>query len=156
MVDESCAKHPPGSPLLAAVLAEFVSTLLDLGQFGVAESLLRECVDIREKTQPDAWNTFNARVLLGGALVGLAKEEKDETARTNRFAEAEPLLVQGYEGLKTREKTIPPQGVKLIPQALDRLIDFYTETGKPDEVKKWQADRERSPPPAESLPLQSK
>jgi hypothetical protein len=28
-----------------------------------------------------------------------------------------------------------------IPEALDRLIDFCTATSKPDEVKKWRAER---------------
>jgi hypothetical protein len=32
-----------------------------------------------------------------------------------------------------------------IPTALDRLIAYYTVTGKPDEVKKWQAVREKDP-----------
>lgn len=27
------------------------------------------------------------------------------------------------------------------PEAHDRLIQFYTETNKPDEVKKWQAEK---------------
>jgi hypothetical protein len=46
-----------------------------------------------------SWLTFNTQSLLGGALLGQKK-----------YAEAEPLLVKGYEGLKTREKTIPKQG----------------------------------------------
>jgi hypothetical protein len=27
-----------------------------------------------------------------------------------------------------------------IPEALDRLIDLYTATYKPDEAKKWRAE----------------
>ena len=30
-----------------------------------------------------------------------------------------------------------------IPEAVDRLIELYTATNKPDEVKKWQAEREK-------------
>ncbi len=47
--------------------------------------------------------------------------------------------------MKRREKTIPPQGKIRMPEALDRLIELYTETSKPDEVKKWQAEREKYP-----------
>jgi eukaryotic-like serine/threonine-protein kinase len=47
--------------------------------------------------------------------------------------------------MKTREKTIPLQGSTRIPEALDRLIDFYTATNKPDEVKKWRAERAKYP-----------
>ena len=28
-----------------------------------------------------------------------------------------------------------------IPEALDRLIEFYTATNKPDEAKKWRTER---------------
>ena len=78
--------------------------------------------------------------LLGGALLGQKK-----------YAEAEPLLLKGYEGMKQREKTIPPQASIRLPEALDRLIELSTATNKPDEVKKWQAERakypETAPPP---------
>jgi serine/threonine-protein kinase len=47
--------------------------------------------------------------------------------------------------MKRREKTIPPEGRVRLPEALDRLIDFYTVTNRPDEVKKWQAERARYP-----------
>ena len=62
-----------------------------------------------------------------------------------KYAEAEPLLRKGYEGMKQREKTIPPQASTRLPEALDRLIEFYTATNKPDEVKKWQAERAKYP-----------
>ena len=76
--------------------------------------------------------------MLGGALLGQKKH-----------AEAEPLLVKGYEGMKAREKTIPPQGNIRIPEALDRLIELYTATNKPDELKKWQDVKAKLPKPAE-------
>jgi hypothetical protein len=66
-----------------------------------------------------------------------------------KYADAEPLLLAGYEGLKAREKTIPPPGIICIPEALDRLIEFYTVTNKPDEVNKWQAERAKYPMPME-------
>jgi hypothetical protein len=79
----------------------------------------------------------------GGALLGQKK-----------YAEAEPLLVKGYEGMKTREKTIPQHsgGELRIPEALDRLIELYTAINKPDEAKKWRAERVKYPaiaPPSE-------
>jgi hypothetical protein len=99
-----------------------------------AEPLLRECLDIREKTQPDVWSTFNTKSQLGGAMLGQRK-----------YAEAEPLLLKGYEGMKRREKAIPPQASTRLPEALDRLIELYTATNKPDDVKKWQAERAKYP-----------
>ena len=45
-----------------------------LGRLSAAEPLLRECLAIREKTQPDVWTTFNPGAPgLGGALLGQKK-----------------------------------------------------------------------------------
>ena len=98
--------------------------------------LLRLCLTQRQQATPNAWQTFNTQSQLGGALLGQKK-----------YAEAEPLLVKGYEGMKTREKTIPQQGSGelRIPEALDRLIELYTALNKPDEAKKWQAERAKYP-----------
>lgn len=89
---------------------------------------------IREKTQPDAWTKFNTQSLLGGALLGQQKH-----------AEAEPPLLAGYEGLTQREKSIPPQASARLPEAVERLIELYTATNKPDEVKWWQTERAKYP-----------
>jgi hypothetical protein len=115
-------------------LAQLGTALLEMRGYADAEPILRECLALREKTQPDIWTTFNTLSQLGGALLGQEK-----------YADAEPLLLKGYEGLKAREKTIPPQGAIRVPEALDRLIELYTATNKPDEVKKWQAERAKYP-----------
>ena len=47
--------------------------------------------------------------------------------------------------MKQREKSIPAQDAIRLPEALDRLIELYTATNKPDEVKKWQAERAKYP-----------
>ena len=62
-----------------------------------------------------------------------------------RFADAEPLLLAGYEGMKQREKTMPPQASTRVPESVDRLIELFTVTNKPDELKKWQAERAKYP-----------
>jgi tetratricopeptide (TPR) repeat protein len=108
--------------------------MFQAARFRAAELAFRECLTIRERTEPDAWPTFNARSLLGGSLLAQGK-----------YTEAEPLLLKGYEGMKAREKTIPPQATTRVPEALDRLIDLYTATGKPDEAKKWRAERAKYP-----------
>ncbi len=134
LIDELLAdarkQLPKDSQHLSGMMAQFGMRLLEMKGYVEAEPLLRECLTIREKTQPDAWTTFNTQSMLGGALLGQKK-----------YADAEPLLVKGYEGLKAREKTIPPQGSTRLPEALERLIQLYTETNKPDEVKKWQVEK---------------
>jgi hypothetical protein len=32
-----------------------------------------------------------------------------------------------------------------LPEALDRLIELYSATNKPDEAKKWRAERTKYP-----------
>ena len=125
---------PKDSPQLAGLLAQIGMSLLGQKKWSEAEPLLRECLGIREKAQSDMWSTFNTQSVLGGALLGQKK-----------YAEAGPLLRKGYDGMKQRETTIPPQAATRIPEALDRLIDFYTATNKPDEAKKWQAERAKYP-----------
>ena len=125
---------PKDSPQLAGRLAQFSQILLEQKLFTAAEPLLRECLAIREKTQPDAWSTFNTMSALGGALLGQKK-----------YADAEPLLLKGYEGMKAREETIPKGAESRIPEALDRLIELYTATNKPDELKKYQDLRAQYP-----------
>src|SRR5262249_51894038 len=77
------------SPVYAGRRILLGEILLHLHKYAEAETVLRECLAIREKKQPDAWQTFSTRSMLGGALLSLKK-----------FADAEPLLVSGYEGMK--------------------------------------------------------
>jgi len=127
---------PKDSPVLAQQLATFGAALLDVNRFAEAESALRNCLAIRQKAIPDAWQTFNTQSLLGAALL-----------RQKKYPDAEPLLLKGYEGLKQRESSIPQTGgaEMRLPLAIDRLVEFYTATNKPNEVKKWVAERAKHP-----------
>ena len=120
---------PKDSPQLAGLLAQIGLGLLEQKKWTEAEPLLRECLDIREKAQPDVWSTFNTKSLLGGALLGQKK-----------YAEAEPLLMSGYEGMKQREKAIPEPGKARLPKALERLVQLYEAIDKKDEAAKWRKE----------------
>jgi TolA-binding protein len=88
------------------------------------------------------WTTFETQSMLGESLLG-----------QKQYADAEPLLLKGYEGMKAREKTIPPQGSTRIPEALDRLVELYTALEKPDEAVRYRDLRAKypfvAPPPRE-------
>jgi serine/threonine protein kinase/lipopolysaccharide biosynthesis regulator YciM len=131
------AKLGAESHYTLATLADLGAVLLQQHKWSEAEPLLRVCLAGRQKQMPDRWLTFDTQSLLGAALLGQKKH-----------AEAEPPLVQGYEGMKARANTIPPAGgpERRLPEALDRLIELYTALNKPDEAKKWQAERAKYPP----------
>jgi tetratricopeptide (TPR) repeat protein len=130
-------EHLSGSPQLASALAQTGGTLLRLKAWAEAEPVLREALAIREKADPDAWTTFNAKSLLGGALAG-RKEYRD----------AEPLLLQGYEGMKQRAATIPPQyRTPRLTEAVERLVQLNEALGRKDEAAKWRKEREAVRPP---------
>jgi eukaryotic-like serine/threonine-protein kinase len=126
---EARRTSPAGSPKLAQGLAPIGLALLQAGDFAGAEPILRETLAIREKTQPDAWSTFNTKSTLGGALLGQKK-----------YAEAEPLLLQGFEGMKQRETTIPPLAKIRLTEALERLVQVYEAQGKQADAAKWRKE----------------
>ncbi len=109
------------------LLAERAATLLQGGKFAEAERPARECLALREAEIPDNWRTFNARSLLGGSLLGQKK-----------YAAAEPLLLSGYEGLRQRERQIPPEGKPRLREALQRLVQLYEVTDQPDQAAQWK------------------
>jgi len=90
------------------------------------EALARESLAIREREIPDDWRTFNARTMLGDALLGQKK-----------FSEAEPLLISGYEGMKQREDKIRDRN-KVFPEALQCLVRLYEATGRTDQAAEWK------------------
>jgi hypothetical protein len=99
-----------------------------------AELTLRECLAIQESEQPDSWQILSTRSMLGGAFLG-----------QKRFAEAEPLLRAGYEGMVRRTDKIPARSKFRVGDALDRLIAFAEAMNKPDDAKAWKAERAKWP-----------
>jgi hypothetical protein len=69
--------------------------------------------------------------MLGEALAGRQK-----------YADAEPLLLAGYDGLKEHEATIPPQGKFRLTDALRRLVSLYDALGKQEEAAVWRTQLE--------------
>jgi hypothetical protein len=65
--------------------------------------------------------------LLGGSLLGQKK-----------YADAEPLLLAGYEGMKQREDKIPPVGKIRLTEALERLVQLYDATEQKEKAAEWR------------------
>jgi hypothetical protein len=65
--------------------------------------------------------------LLGGALLD-----------QGRYAEAEPLIVQGYEGMKAREARIfVPERRRLLEAAM-QVVRLYEAWGKTYQAAAWK------------------
>jgi tetratricopeptide (TPR) repeat protein len=130
------------APQTLGLQAQLGLNLLQQKKYADAETLLRDCLKGREKTQPDAWTTFNSQSLLGAALLGQKK-----------YADAEPLLLAGYQGMKKREKTIPQQGKVRLIEAGERLVQLYDATGQKEAAARWRKEFQtwkaagKKPPP---------
>ena len=96
------------------------------------ERVLRSLADRPTLAKPDHWRRYNALRLLGGALLG-----------QKRYAAAEPLLLQGYEGMKQRSVNIPIEGKVRLTEALERLVQLYDSWGQKDKADAW---RKKLPP----------
>jgi tRNA A-37 threonylcarbamoyl transferase component Bud32/lipopolysaccharide biosynthesis regulator YciM len=114
---------------LAAALGQLGNTFLAANQAADAEPVLRESLAIRDKKEPEAWTTFYSQSLLG---VALAAEKK--------YADAELLLLHGYQGMKQRQAKIRAKDKARLTQALERLVQLYEAIGKKDEAAKWRKE----------------
>ena len=110
-------------PATANALCNLADLLRAKKRWREAENFYREALAIREKQMQNAWQTFQARSLLGETLV-----EQD------KYSEAESLLISGYEGLKQREYVLPSDKKNLADEALQRLAKYYEKTGRSEKA----------------------
>ena len=135
-------QYGPDTLELAGALARLGRVYLLQKRYTLAESVLRECLAVRKKKMPDAWTTFDAKSLLGGALLG-----------QHKFGEAGPLLIQALDEMKECEATMPASGKLHLAEAIERLVQFYDGTGKPDDAAKWRKELEARKAALERLKL---
>jgi hypothetical protein len=69
----------------AGKLALMGLVLLQQKKWAEAEPLLRPCLAIRAKMQPNAWTTFNTRSMLGGALLAQKTVRRRRSAAAGRL-----------------------------------------------------------------------
>ncbi len=133
IVDRARAAQPADEAGLAAALAALGLNLLDLGRHADAEAALREALEIRSRIfaddHPAVWLRYNCMSLLGAAIAGQAADDSAEPpARLARLREAEPLVLEGYRGLKDDPRVPAPAGAAgpdRRREALLRIVALY-------------------------------
>ena len=102
-------------------------TYLQQQRYEDVELLLGDLVT-PPRDAPDTWYRAQAASILGAALTG----EK-------RYAEAERLLIEGYQGMVARKATIPAANVDPVQRARQWIVQLYEAWGKAERAGEWRA-----------------
>ena len=108
-------------------MADLALTVQTQSKFATSEALAREAVETDRKKRPESWQRFFAESLLGASLAG-----------QKRFAEAEPLLLAGYQGMDGRKERIGVPDRERPDQAREWLVQLYQAWGKPQKAAEWK------------------
>lgn len=114
-------------PEVANVLRNLVGCLRKQGRLPEAEALARESLEICQKTIPDHWQAYAARALVGIVLM----EEKN-------YIHAEPLLLEGYEGLEQRLNSMAVYERGKVRTVIGLLVGLYHAMGNADAEAVWK------------------
>jgi eukaryotic-like serine/threonine-protein kinase len=123
---------PEAGPYLVQ-MGKLSQLLMAQKKYAEAEPVIRVCLAVFDKTEPDVWTTYTARAHLGAALLGQKK-----------YRDAEPHLLQGYEGMKAREAQIPQSLRFRLIQSLEWLVQLYEAWDRPDDAARWRAELKAS------------
>jgi tetratricopeptide (TPR) repeat protein len=115
----------PGELATRSCLTALARLRLAQRKYAEAETLLREAMSGTGNQNTQIGDTFDRQSLLGASLLGQSK-----------FAEAEPLLIAGYEGLKKLSPAISVDAN--LPEAGERLMRLYSAWGKHDQADEWR------------------
>ena len=102
--------------------------LIDTGEPGEAERLIKELLAQTTLSSRSEWLVADLMSTRGLALT-----------RLGRYAEAEPLLVRGYEDLLVAQPEDYAYRTHVRKLHLDRIATMYENWGKPNEAARWRA-----------------
>jgi tetratricopeptide (TPR) repeat protein len=122
-------RHAVGSehPDTMVAAADLAVVYISEGKFSESEPLAREAVEFNRRKQPEDWQRFRAESLLGASLAGQKK-----------YAEAEPLLLAGYQGMAERKDRIEAPYWYHLDRAREWIVQLYQAWGKPAKVAEWR------------------
>jgi amino acid transporter/lipopolysaccharide biosynthesis regulator YciM len=106
-------------------------------RFAEAETLGQDLLAAYKEAAPDQWRRFYTETMVGESLVAQGK-----------YAEAEPLLLSGHNGLvERRAKILPEQREPSINESIENLVSLYEKWGKPERAAEWRLKRPASATP---------
>ncbi len=112
---------------IQSAAADLALAYVSQGKFAESEPLARETLEFNENKQPDNWQRFRAESLLGASLAG-----------QKRYAEAEPLLLAGYQGMLARKERMWAPNWYYLDRASDWIVKLYQAWGKPQKAAEWK------------------
>jgi len=75
----------------------------------------------------DWWERYWSQNLLGASLAG-----------QGQYAEAEPLLISGYQGMMQRKAAIPLDDRRVLSEAGERTVQLYENWERPEKASEWR------------------
>jgi eukaryotic-like serine/threonine-protein kinase len=122
-------RHALGSahPDTMASASDLALAHVSRGKFAESEPLAREALEFNLKNHPEDWQRFRVESLLGASLAGQKK-----------YAEGEPLLLSGYQGMTARKDRIDVPDWYHLDRAREWLVQLYQAWGKPDKAAEWR------------------
>jgi serine/threonine protein kinase/Tfp pilus assembly protein PilF len=95
-------------------------------KFAASEPLAREALKSLQRKQPDDWECFRAESMVGASLAG-----------QKRYAEAEPLLLDGYRGMAARKARTSVPDWYNFDRAHEWVVQLYRSWNKPEKAAEW-------------------
>ena len=103
-------------------------TQLAQGRLADAEQTLREALDGMTRVAPDAWERANAAGMLGATL-----------AKQQRYAEAEPLLISGYDDMANGKAVNPNAASRMSREQVgEALLQLYRDSRNTVRGAEWE------------------
>jgi non-specific serine/threonine protein kinase/serine/threonine-protein kinase len=121
-------RHTLGSehPDTMTSAADLALAYTSQGRFVESEPLARETLEFFRKKRPEDWQTFRAESLLGASLAGQKK-----------YPQAEPLLLEGYQGMTARKDRIGVPDWYHLDRASEWVVHLYRVWGQPAKADEW-------------------
>jgi eukaryotic-like serine/threonine-protein kinase len=111
----------------ANTLGWLARNLLLQERFAEAEPIAREAIAVYEKERPKDPTRFYFVSILGAVLCG-----------QKSYDQAEPLLLQGYEGMKQQETLLLAIWKRRMGETGERVVHFYEVTNQLEKARAWR------------------